>query len=53
MTNNEEEDEEEVVKKIKIPKYTVYFTDMDQKFLQKILESMNYINLIRYFSITN
>lgn len=37
MTNNEEDDEE-VVKKIKIPKYTVYFTDMDQKQITKILE---------------
>jgi hypothetical protein len=35
--SNEEEDEE-VVKKIKIPKYTLYFSDMDPKHIAKILE---------------
>lgn len=40
--SNEEEDEE-VVKKIKIPKYTVYFSDMDPKNLAKIVECKNFL----------
>jgi hypothetical protein len=36
MSNDDEE--EEVIKKIKIPKYTLYFSDMDPKNVAKILE---------------
>lgn len=33
MTNNKEEDEEETVKKIKIKKYSVYFSDISKIYL--------------------
>ena len=33
-----DDEDEEVVKKIKIPKYTVYFSDMDPKYIAKIVE---------------
>jgi hypothetical protein len=41
MSNDDEE--EEVIKKIKIPKYTLYFSDMDPKNVAKILECKNKI----------
>ena len=42
MTNNDDDDEE-VVKKIKLPKYTIYFTDLEQKNIVKILECIIYL----------
>jgi hypothetical protein len=37
MTSNDEDDED-VVKKVKLPKSTIYFSDIDQKHIPKILE---------------